>query len=89
MKSVFVFVLAKLLVASSELAKTSVKVEVTTVKILELITLVPNATEAYVLKELTAKHFVRPSTTHPTKVILIPPATITSQIRRRKKGNIT
>jgi hypothetical protein len=87
MKSVLILVLLKVLLASSELARTHEKVEVTTVKILELITFEPNATDAYVLRELTAKHYVRPSTTHPTKVILIPPAKIHSQIRRRK--NIT
>lgn len=59
------------------------KIEVTTVKIAEVINLQVNSSNTtLVLKEKTAKHFL--STTTSSKVVLIPPAKIDSQIVRKK-----
>lgn len=52
-------------------------VEVTTVKIAEIVNIKTNTT--IVLKAKTAKHFMKP-TTKRTKLFLIPPARISAQI---------
>lgn len=58
-------------------------VEVTTVKIAEIITLNNNSTNTTVfLKEKTALHFL--ATTKSSKVVLIPPAKIDAQIVKKK-----
>jgi hypothetical protein len=63
------------------------KVEVTTVRIAEIVNLHNNSTNStLVLKEMTAKHFVTP-TMKTTKAILIPPAMINAQIRKHKQEN--
>lgn len=59
------------------------KVEVTTVKIAEIINLKRDSVNTtIVLKEKTAKHFVTSTTS--SKVVLIPPAKIIAQIVKKK-----
>lgn len=60
------------------------KIEVTTVKIAEIISLQSNSTNTtFVVKEKTAKHFV--TSTPSSKVELIPTARIDAQIVNKKK----
>lgn len=66
-----------------KLPKNQTKVEVTTVKIAEIINLKSDsANTTIVLKEKTAKHFVTSTTS--SKVVLIPPAKIIAQIVKKK-----
>lgn len=60
------------------------KIEVTTVKIAEIVNLKSNrANTTFVVKEKTAKHFVK--STPSSKVDLIPAAKIDAQIVKKKK----
>jgi hypothetical protein len=65
------------------LPKNHTKVEVTTVKIAEIINHKSSSSNAtIVVREKTAQHFV--TSTASSKVVLIPPAKIDSQIVRKK-----
>lgn len=58
------------------------RVEVTTVKIAEISHHLRNTTDTTILKAITARHFT--TSTPMSRVILIPPANHTSQIRKKE-----
>lgn len=63
------------------------KYEVTTVRIAEILNLKSNSTNtSFVVKEKTAKHFIK--STPNSNIVLIPPAKADSQIVHKKKLNV-
>lgn len=77
----------ELLFNGTHLNVNQTKVEVTTVKIAEIVSLRNDSKHdsTRVIKEKTAKHFVT-STVNP-KVVLIPPAKIDAQIVKKEKAS--